>query len=316
MTYQPTTRILTLLELLQARSSVSGRELADRLEVDARSIRRYVVSLQDLGIPVESTRGPGGGYRLRPGNRMAPLLFTGPEAIATALGLLEARRAGPRIDPAAVEGALAKLERVLPEGLRRTVEAIERSTHLESSPTGSRPDADVVATLASAAHDRRRVSLAYRAADGSVTARDIDPYGIAGTLGHWYVVGWCHLRAGIRSFRIDRIIGLEPTEGTFVPPPGFDALEHLVRGMATMPSRFVLDVRFAVPSAVVAQRVPPAYATLEPDGDGTIARYPADDIDLMASYLAGLGIPFTVRGPAALRTALARVADRLAAAVA
>jgi predicted DNA-binding transcriptional regulator YafY len=312
MTYQPTTRLLTVLELLQARGSIGGTELAERLEVDRRSVRRYIVSLQDLGIPIEGVPGPGGGYRLRPGHRMGPLLFTGPEAIATTLGLLSLRRGGPAVDPATLAGALAKVERVLPADLQATVEALDRTLQLGSSREGSRPPADIVATAARAVHERRRLDLTYRAGDGAETRREVDAYGVAVTLGHWYVVGWCHLRRGIRSFRLDRVVHLEMGSMTFVPPAGFDALDHVTRGIATMPARFLVEVAFDAPMDAVARRVSPAYARLESMAAGTLARYPADDLDMMAAYLVSLGLPFRVLAPTGLRDALRRLAERIA----
>lgn len=316
MTYQPTTRLLTVLELLQARGSVGGAELAERLEVDGRSVRRYIVSLQDLGIPIEGVPGPGGGYRLRPGHRMAPLLFTGPEAIAVTLGLTVLRRTGPAVEAVAVAGALAKLERVVPDELRRAVEAVERATTIDAPSDGSRPRAEIVAAAATAVHEQARLVIDYRAADGTLTSRAVDPYGVAATLGHWYVVGWCHLRRGVRSFRLDRIVAQRRSGERFEPPRRFDALEHLTRGIATMPSRYLLEIAFAAAPSVVASRVPPSYARLEPAGSGTLARYPAEDLDVMAAYLVSLDLPFRVVGPEAFRAALRRLAGRIEASAA
>ena len=177
--YQPTTRLLTVLELLQARGSVTGPELARVLEVDRRSVRRYIVSLQDLGIPIEGTRGPGGGYRLRPGTRMAPLLFTEPEAVATTLGLLALRARGPVVDAAAREGAIAKLERTLPESTRGAVEAL-RAVVLDRPRDATRPNASTVALAAGAARRGDRPHPSYRGNPLDLTEPHVHPQGDPG----------------------------------------------------------------------------------------------------------------------------------------
>lgn len=131
--YHPTTRVLTVLELLQARGRLSGPELAERLEVDLRTVRRYVTMLQDLGIPVEAARGRHGGYRLRPGFRLPPLVFSDDEALALTLGLLSARRLGLATDAVTAEGALAKLERVLPPDVRARVAAVQETLTIDQT---------------------------------------------------------------------------------------------------------------------------------------------------------------------------------------
>lgn len=313
--YQPTTRLLTVLELLQAHDVLSGTEIARHLDVDPRSVRRYVTSLQDLGIPVEGVRGRTGGYRLGPGRRLAPLILTDDQAVAVALGLGLLRHAGPAVDGPVVAAALARLGRVLPETLRMRVEALERSITYESGPASDRPDAALVARLSAAVDFRRRVAIRYRAEDGRETERELDPYGIAVVLGHWYVAGHCHLRRGVRTFRIDRIVELRQTAGSFVPPAGFGAIDHVTRGIATMPSRFMAEVRFAVPITVATARIPAAYALLEPEGEAaTRARTPVDDPGAHARWLIGLGMPFVVISPPELRAALRALAVEIAVA--
>src|SRR5438105_5393902 len=142
--YHPTTRVLTALELLQSRSRMSGAELADRLEVDRRTVRRYITMLQELGVPVESESGRYGGYRLRPGYKLPPMMFNEEEALALILGLLASRRAGLLDAAPAVEGALAKIDRVLPDRVRDRVQAVRGAlafTPLRTWATGSNPTA-------------------------------------------------------------------------------------------------------------------------------------------------------------------------------
>ena len=311
--YQPTTRLLTVLELLQARGVMTGPELAALLEVDIRSVRRYIVSLQDLGIPVEGTRGPGGGYRLRPGHRTAPLLFTEPEAVATTLGLLALRARGPIVDAAAREGAIAKLERVLPAETRASVEAL-RDVVLDRPPDRTRPEAPIVALAAAASRRRERLHLVYRGHRAADTERDVDPYGVAVTLDHWYLVGWCHLRGDVRQFRLDRVVALTVTgERAAEPPDGFDPLAFVTRGIATVPARHTAVVRFALPLADVVERIPLAYALFAEEADGVVARFPTDDLGAIARYLVGLGMPMALIGPDELRDTFRALADRLTA---
>ena len=214
--YHPTTRLLTVLELLQCRDLVTGAELAERLEVDPRSVRRYIAMLQDLGIPIEGARGSAGGYRLRPGYKLPPLLFSAEEGVALTLGLLGLRRSGLDVDASAVEGALAKVARVLPDAARGRVRALQTALSLEEGMGGAAVDGATVATLSEAAEHRRRVAIRYRSGGGEETGREIDPYGVVSLGRHWYVVGYCHLRADRRVFRLDRIgaVALGSGDGT------------------------------------------------------------------------------------------------------
>lgn len=172
---RPTTRLLALLELLQSRDRVGGAELARRLEVNARSLRRYMAMLEEIGIPVEAVRGPGGGYRLRPGYRLPPLMLTDEEAVALALGLAGLPRLGVALDPAVVTGAGAKLARVLPAALRERVGALEAGIGSGPAPGDGAVTGALVATLGAAAGQGRRVRLGYRSRDGTETARVVDP---------------------------------------------------------------------------------------------------------------------------------------------
>src|SRR6266853_872936 len=158
--YFPTTRVLTVLELLQSHPRLSGPELAERLEVNTRTVRRYITMLQDLGIPVEAERGRYGTYRLRPGFKLPPLMFTEDEALALTLGLLVARRLGLTAAAPAVEGALAKIERVLPAALRERVQAVQQTLVLDLiSPDSyvSSPGGSMVLTFGTAAQRERRI---------------------------------------------------------------------------------------------------------------------------------------------------------------
>src|SRR5947209_9774570 len=201
--YFPATRVLTILELLQARQRLSGPELAERLEVNTRTVRRYVTMLQDLGFPVEAERGRHGYYRLRPGYKLPPLMFTEDEALALTLGLLAARRLGLTATAPAVEGALAKVERVLPVSLLERVRAVQETLNFAFHNSGMTPRSEVLLTLSGAAQQERRVELCYQSWQGEETKRPVDVYGLVYRGGYWYAVGYCHLREGLRVFRLD-----------------------------------------------------------------------------------------------------------------
>ena len=311
--YHPTTRLLTILELLQSHEQLGGAELARRLEVDRRSVRRYVAMLQELGIPVEAARGPHGGYRLRPGFKLPPLLFTEDEAFALTLGLLGLPRLGLAFAAPAVAGALAKVERVLPQAVRARVQAVEESVALAAPVSDVTAPSETVALCSEAARARRRIWLRYRSDGGVESERTVDPYGVVCWARYWYVVGHCHLRAGLRMFRLDRVLAAEPRDGSFAPPPGFDSLEYVVRSIATMPGRWAVEVLLGLPGEEARRRVPPAYGTLEAAPDGTLFRCRFDDLDGLARYLVGLGCPLVVRQPAELRDAFRRLASEIAA---
>src|SRR5262245_31853924 len=203
--YNPTSRVLTVLELLQSKPSISGPELAARLEIDVRNVRRYIAILQDAGIPIEATIGRHGGYRLRPGFKLPPLLFTDEEATAIVLSLLGSSWLEIGQSSIAVEGALAKVLRVLPLRVRERLSAV--SSHLILSPheQDARPDARLLIDLSDAIQQRQRITIDYRSQQDAVTQRIVEPYGLAGWWGRWYLVGYCCLRQGYRLFRLDRM---------------------------------------------------------------------------------------------------------------
>ena len=172
----PTARLLELLELLQARPLTTGGEIADQLEIDRRTVRRYVAALQELGIPVEGQRGVGGGYRVRPGYRLPPLMLSDDEAVVVVLGLIAARRQGLDSDSGSVDGALTKIHRVLPDPLRRRVEALETTLGFTASPRAGAPvTGDTVLLLADAVRRGRRVRTAYRSYAGERDATRAEP---------------------------------------------------------------------------------------------------------------------------------------------
>ena len=173
-------RLLTLIELLQVYRQLNAEEIASRLEVSPRTVRRYITGLQDMGIPVETERGPAGGYRLRRGFKLPPLMLSNEEALVMIIGLLAAQRLGLSASGTAVQGALAKLDRLLPEAQRAQVQAMQDFVSLGLSPVArDHADATTILQLSTAARDRTGIRLTYRSAAGEVTERLVDPYGVA-----------------------------------------------------------------------------------------------------------------------------------------
>lgn len=312
--YHPTTRLLTLLELLQTHGSMRREELAERLEVGERSVRRYVTMLQEMGIPVTGERGRYGGYRLRPGFRLPPLMFTEDEALALVLGLLAARRLGFTVAAPATEGALAKVERVLPATLRERLRALQDVLVLNLRPAEMPPVSATVATLAEAAQQGRRVRLRYRSADRETSERAFDPYGLVYHGGRWYVAGYCHLRSDIRVFRLDRVQELTPSEPpeTFGRPAAVDCLDLVLRSLATAPRDFAVVVALDLTLDEARLLLPASLAAgLEESANGVIVRCTTDSPGWLAGILAGLGCDLVVHEPAELRDALRQMATRL-----
>lgn len=307
--YHPTTRVLTVLELLQSRGRLGGAELAARLEVDLRTVRRYILMLQDMGIPVETSRGPGGGYRLRPGFKMPPLMFTDDEAVAITFSLLRARRQEGLADASALEGALAKVERVLPEGLRSRVQAIEPSVTFVNPPAAQPIPNGHVLLFSSAVQEQRRVTLRYRSPrEDTDTARSLDPYGIVWHWEFWYVVGWCHLRRAVRVFRLDRMLEANLTDARFERPIDFDSLQTVLDSLANVPSGWPVELLLKTSFEDARRLFPAGGVLLEETAEGVLFRARPRRLAWMARQMLTWEISFVVRQPQELREALRDVA--------
>src|SRR5437763_9095979 len=311
--YFPTTRVLTILELLQSHYRLSGPELAERLEVNTRTVRRYITMLQDLGIPVEGDRGRHGSYRLRPGFKLPPLMFTEDEALALTLGLLAARRLGLTVAAPAVEGALAKIERVLPSALQERIRAVQETLVLDVTLSGVTPTTEIVSTLSTAAQQGRKVWMRYQSWQSELTERTVDLYGLVYRSGFWYAVGYCHLREGLRVFRVDRVVSAGISGGTYMRPSDFDSLGYVYRSLAMMPDKWLVDVLLETTLEEAQQMVPPALATLEQVPEGVVLRCYVGHFGWIAHFLAGLDCLMIVRQPPELRDALKHLAERITA---
>ena len=309
-----TSRLLELLELLQARPLTTGTEIADRLAVDRRTVRRYVATLQELGIPVEGERGVGGGYRVRPGYRLPPLMLNNDEAIVVVLGLVAVRRLGLDAMPGSVDGALAKIHRILPDALRRRVEALEATLGFTTPPTAGAPaPGEAVLLLADAIRRRRRVRAVYRSFAGVETRRELSPHGLVVHSGRWYLAAHDHTRDDLRTFRVDRMSRTAVGEGrALAPPEGFDAVAHVSRSLARVPWPWEVEVLLDLPLDEAAQRIPATLAELVGAEEGTLLRMRVSSLDWMARVLAGLDCRFTIRRPQELRESVQALGRRLA----
>jgi predicted DNA-binding transcriptional regulator YafY len=308
---QPTTRVLALLELLQGRAVMGGAELARELGIDRRTLRRYIVTLENMGIPITTTQGRLGGYQVIPGFKLPPMIFSDDEALALAVGLMAARGLGLAQTLPAVAAARAKLERVFPVKLQRRLNAVDQSIALELASPVAVIDQQVLALLCTATQERRRVHLAYQSPQGGETERDFDPYGLVYREGRWYSVGWCHLRRGLRSFRLDRVRTASGTPQQFERPEDFDALEYLRQSIVRIPRAHAVEVLLDTDLATAQRKLVWSLGVLEWTGAGVLLRAQADDLDWCAGELARLPFDFTVRSPAGLRSAVARAGKRL-----
>lgn len=308
--YDPAMRVLTVLELLQAHESVTGAMLAEHLEVSPRTVQRYIARLQDLGVPVKSTRGPGGAYRLRPGFRLPPLMFGAEEAFALVLGLDALAYLGiAQIAPATV-GAKAKLQRVLPEAIAERVRAVHAALVLDAPRMIVETDVATLATLASAIAASRSVMMAYKATDGDLTVRTIDPLGLMQHEGRWFLAAHCQLRQGPRLFRVDRITSLDQSGSIFAPPTNFDVRAFIYERIALAHARWEIDLWLDLAPEVVEARLPRAMAILEVADEGTRLRCTATDLEDIAEVVLALRCRIVVRSPAELVTAFRSVAER------
>jgi len=311
--YFPTTRVLTVLELLQSHPRLSGPELAERLEVNTRTVRRYITMLQDLGIPVEAERGRYGTYRLRPGFKLPPLMFTEEEAQALTLGLLAARKLGLAVEAPAAEGALAKIERVLPDKVRARVQAIYETLIFDVQSPDTTPSGEVIGTLCAAVQQGKPVWLEYQSWQAETTRRKVELYGLVYRHGLWYTVGYCHLRQDLRVFRLDRVKSAEISEETYIRPSDFDSLAYITRSIAMTPAPWLVDVLLETTLEEARKMVPPALATLEQTSDGVVFRCYVNHLEWIAHFLAGLDCPILIRQPEELYEALQKLAEKIAA---
>jgi predicted DNA-binding transcriptional regulator YafY len=302
--YHPTSRVLAVLELLQSHRRMTGNELARRLEVNIRTLRRYITMLQDLGIPIIAERGRSGAYTLGAGYRLPPMMFTNDEALALELGLLAAAQLGLTEQGFAIESARAKLEYVMPLELKTHSQAVSRHIQLGLE-SGAAPAATrIMLIISSAIQLKQRVYLHYQSGNEAATGREVDPYGIAFRRGRWYMVGWCHLREAIRSFRMDRIMEATISAIKFLPPDNFDALQYVQQSITMLPRAYPFEVLLQTDILTAQRHIFDILGVLEPREDGVLLRGSAEELLWLAQILSGLPFDFIIHEPAGLRQAL------------
>ncbi|MBT3165960.1 YafY family transcriptional regulator [Streptomyces sp. Vc74B-19] len=315
MTTDTPARLLQLLSLLQTPREWPGGELADRLRVSRRTVRRDVERLRDLGYPVQATMGSDGGYRLVAGKAMPPLVLDDEEAVAIAVGLRAgAGHALEGVDEASVR-ALAKLEQVLPGRLRHRVSTLQAATTPLTSGDGATIAPETLTVMASTVAGHERLRFAYRAADGTESRRLTEPYRLVSTGRRWYLVAYDLDREDWRTFRVDRVSDPFATGARFAPRelPTGSAAEYLRRSMYRAQESYDVVVTFAAPAATVAARLPHWMGAPEALDEGScrLRATVSDPKDWMAVRLAMLGYDFTVQEPAELVEAVRALGARL-----
>ncbi|HEY1573955.1 MAG TPA: YafY family protein [Pseudonocardiaceae bacterium] len=311
-------RLLRLLSLLQGRPEWSGAELADRLGVTDRTVRRDVDKLRGLGYPVHAGTGVTGGYRLGAGAALPPLLLDDDEAVAVAIGLRVATAgAVTGIEETSVR-ALAKLEQVLPHRLRRRIGALQDYTVRVTVDGGPTVDPDVLTALANACRDHERLRLDYRDHHDNTSLRTVEPHRLVNWGRRWYLLAWDTDRAAWRTFRVDRLTPRVPTGPKFPPrePPGGDVVDYVTRGVASAAWRYRARIVVHAPADVVTERINPAVGVVEViDEQRCVLVTGGGSVDSIAVHLGLLDLDFEVTEPPELVAKVRALADRYGRAV-
>ena len=311
----PTARALRTLEILQARPGTTADELAAGLGVTERAARRYVGILREAGIPVESTRGPYGGYRLGRGTRLPPVVFTEPEALGLVMAVLDSQPAPADVGDL-VGAALDKVIRALPESIGRQAAALREHASAAPDRYSARPDPPTTSALVAAIAARRRVLITYRSESGGEWETEVDPWAVVVRHGRWYLLCHCHRADAIRTYRIDRVRAIRQTASGFEPPEGLDPVAAVEENLG-MGWEFDTRVVFDAPLAEVAPWIRPPMGRLEPSGERCVLVGSTGNPAMYAQeWLASVPFAFRVDGGRELRAAVATVAARFAAALA
>lgn len=303
-------RVLTVLEILQARGRVTAGELAARLEVSARTVQRYIARLQDLGVPVHSTRGRGAEYRLKPSFRMPPLMLNSEEAFAVALGLNALQHVGLTALAPSVVGVETKLERVVPTVVWDRMQALSAALHLEKPAWTAPVDTVLMTELAAATEARQQVEMTYENFQSITTARTVEPLGLVRDGGTWFLAAHCLWRQDRRLFRVDRILEAQRTQVGFASPEGFDARAFIQERLQNVPARWLAEVWLEATSETLRYDLLPPRAAATDENGGVVLRCGINDLEGFAARLLEFGCPFEVRSPTELRAAFGRLAER------
>lgn len=308
--------MLRLLSLLQTHRFWSGGDLAERLEVSPRTLRRDVDRLRELGYDVDATRGAAGGYQLRAGGSLPPLLLEDEEAVAIAVGLRSSAGGSVHgMEETSVQ-ALTKVIALMPPRLRRRMDAVKSQTDTLQWSGGPVLDAGVLTTIAQACRDDELLDFDYQAADGTSTHRRVEPLRLVTIGRRWYLVAYDRDRQDWRSFRVDRVAGKPSTTGQRFRPrelPAPDALTYVQSKLRSQPQRYEVRIRLACPAAEVEERMG-RWAEVEPlDDDHCRLIMRTDTLDWPVLALSGFDCDFTVESPAELVEHLGRLGRRFSA---
>jgi len=310
-------RMLRLLSLLQTHRYWPGGELADRLEVSPRTLRRDVDRLRELGYPVDANRGVAGGYQLQAGAAVPPLLLDDEEAVAIAVGLRTAAAGAVAGFEETSVRALAKVIQLLPPRLRRRIDALQAMTTPGVLGGGPTLDATVLTTIAMACRAEERLRFAYQGRDASPTSRHVEPHRLVALGRRWYLMAWDLDRADWRSFRVDRMTDPSLTGARFRPReiPGGDPVAWLRSRMRAIPTRYEVSIVLHAPEAEI-RTVVGQWGTVEPlDGDSCRLRMSVDDLSWPVMVVGVLGARFSIESPAELTDKVRAAGETLLAGV-
>lgn len=309
--YDPSMRVLTVLEILQAREQIRAAELASIMEVSVRTVQRYVARLQDLGIPVVATRGPGATYRLRAGHRLPPLMFNAEEAFLVSLGLQALRLLNLQDLGASTAGVQSKLERVLPASIHQRVKETLPALEFDLNPPTGAISVSMLTGLANAVRHHHPILLHHQSRKASEpTLRKVDPLGLLQKEGHWFLAGHCHLREDLRLFRVDRIQHMVVLPEAFEGHENFELQPFVQEVLAFGAQGWTFDVTVHLPFEQVTSRLPRAHMLMEPQGPETRLRGSIPDLKSLAAMLLYLGCEVTVHAPLELMQAFEQLASR------
>ncbi len=309
-TINPTARALLALELIQGSPGITAERLGDRLGVSDRAARRYVGTLREAGIPLESVRGPYGGYRLGRGMRVPPLMFSQTEALGLVMAVLDGHHAAADADDP-VGSALGKIVRVLPAPVAAQAEAVRRTAAPVPDRGAARPDPGTTTALVEAVGERRRVRVDYRTEAGTELDVEVDPWAVVVRYGRWYLLCWSHAATAPRTYRVDRIRSVSPLDAHFEPPADLDPVADLEHHLG---AGWEHDVEVVLHAAYddVAAVMPRQMGRLEPAGDDRTRLLGSTSNPAMyAEWLAAVPVPFEVVGGPELREAVRATGRRL-----
>jgi predicted DNA-binding transcriptional regulator YafY len=308
--YDPSMRVLTILEILQAKERVSAGELANRLEVSSRTVQRYIARLQDLGVPVSSSKGRGASYRLKPSYRMPPIMFSNEEAFAIALGLNALQHIGLSALAPAVVGVEAKLERVLPTTIWARMQALSTALQLEKTPWIVPVQAGLVAEISRAIQEQRQLEMQYENQRQLSSQRTVQPLGLVRDGSAWFLVAYCLMRQDIRLFRVDRIGAVQVSQVLFQSPADFNVREFAKTRLQNIPATWRVEVWFdATPETLRYDLIPPRTELTQLE-DGFVLRCGVNNLVSFAARLLEFGCAFQIRQPSELKAAFKTVAER------